>query len=861
MLVSLGWVMKAVLDVFMFIFDTTVYGLAIIAINVFNGIARLDLFSTDAGAALYSDIARRLYAIIGIIMIFFFAYQLVLLVINPDGDTKTSTGMVKTTITSLIMIAFFPTLFKYMAEFQEHVLTEGTITAIVLGQGASGGNPSTSGRNTAVIVYLSMYHPGDGGYESLVDSNTFDENGFPKQKTAAECAADSGASEETCQLWVDAYDDFIGGGSFGGITAFTINDDLTETINEEGGSTYYAVIIVICGAVLVWFYFSYAIDLGYRTVKLGFLQIISPAPLVMRIFPKTAKTFDKWKHEMIKTYLEVFVRVFIVAFIIAIIQKLPAIIGAIFQSLFSQSDWWCIPFALVAMIFGLLKFGKELPKLVKDVFDNGSGLFSGIDWKPGFSRRLEQGADDVVGFGKGIAKRAAQAKADRIRRTKRLVNAPLSAARGAMKIAGGAKGIVSGAGAAAAANHTSLRGGGLKGAAKHIKTIIPGAIAGAKAGSAAGGTWTRGTSVNDIMNKAKIAAGTAGGKVETPSLKSTIDSYHKQFDTDAVQARNMQVSNIKSESSEAKKRIEDQLGITDAVSKITTAKANDLAEYTKHVAKGEPVGEFTIQKLDEKGNVIGTETLTAGSSEEMIKLIKKTYDNMSHAAVEKGYDTYKDSDGFADAVAENLGAHSDALKEAQALNVSDTALQNFTEKLKVSDKLLAKMGWSADDIANNYVKLKAENDKIVKNNASINAQIEGIDLNLDSIKDALQKAAPDSSTYAGDTGQDMLQAEAEKILRENQTKVADLQSQIQQEKDMSKAKQFTIDDITHLIDQTRQDVKNGNADPSLLAELHELTASIQKNTNTLTAFETKANEDARNAAKNDSSSNSGGDKK
>ena len=82
---------------------------------------------------------------------------------------------------------------------------------------------------------------------------------------------------------------------------------------------------------------------------------------------------------MIKTYLEVFVRVFIVVFIIAIIQKLPAIIGAIFQSLFSQSDWWCIPFALVAMIFGLLKFGKELPKLVKDVFDNGSGLFSGID--------------------------------------------------------------------------------------------------------------------------------------------------------------------------------------------------------------------------------------------------------------------------------------------------------------------------------------------------------------------------------------------------------------------------------------------------------------------------------------------------
>ena len=82
MLISLGWVMTAVLDVFMFIFDTTVYGLAIVAINVFNGIARLDLFSTEAGAELYADIARRLYAVIGLVMIFFFAYQLVLLIIN-----------------------------------------------------------------------------------------------------------------------------------------------------------------------------------------------------------------------------------------------------------------------------------------------------------------------------------------------------------------------------------------------------------------------------------------------------------------------------------------------------------------------------------------------------------------------------------------------------------------------------------------------------------------------------------------------------------------------------------------------------------------------------------------------------------
>ena len=375
MLISnfLSWVGACVIELFMYLFDTPVYGLAIHTINIFNGVARMDFFSTKAGASIYTDITNRIYGIIGIIMVFFFTYQMILMVINPDGKTEATSKMVRNLITSLIMIAFAPTIFHYMAVFQEHVLTEGTIFGIVTGT-ASGGDSSKSGKNTALIVYLSMLHPVGGGYQSLVNSDKMDSEGNAVPKTAQECMQDSNASEHTCELWVKATENFIdsnsntynflnGSGFFGGITAYTMNHDLLETLYDEDGSEYYPIIILICGILLAWFYISYTLDLGYRTIKLGFLQIIAPAPLIFRIFPKQAKVFEKWKHELIRTYLEIFARIAIVAFILLIVQKIPIVIAGLFATLGMSRLYF--GWGTVALILGLMKFGKELPKLFK----------------------------------------------------------------------------------------------------------------------------------------------------------------------------------------------------------------------------------------------------------------------------------------------------------------------------------------------------------------------------------------------------------------------------------------------------------------------------------------------------------------
>ena len=609
---DLSWIAAALLEIIMLLFDTPAYGLAIAAIAIFNGIARMDFFSTNAGMMIYTDITTRIYGIIGIIMTFFFTYQLIMLVINPDGKSSASSDLIKKLITSLIMVAFFPTLYHYMAVFQEHVLTEGTIMGIVTGT-ASGGDSDSMGRNTAMIVYLSMFHPVNGGYQSIVDSSKMDEDGNVVLKSASECVADTEktASTETCELWIDAVNNFVQKkheGFLGGITAFTLNYDLIRTVFKDDGSEYMIFMEFVCGLVLAWFYISYAIDLGYRVVKLGFLEIISPAPLIMRIFPQTRKTYDNWKSQMLKTYVEIFVRVAIVAFIIVIITKIPVIVGGLFGTLFQSRAY--IGFAIIAMIFGIMKFGKELPNLVKDMFSTGSGFLSGINWKPGVGKRLKAGKDELVGYGKKAVTWAGSkairgaAMASGIHRTVRGIRGGIEGAKMAMsafkKANVGSSGIPDKVGkATAAAKGFSAA---MK-ANKNISTKTP---------------W--GQAIKLLGN----IGGNVGGTVKATSLGEILSSgVDKLLNAGTVDATNLTVQNLTADSNGIVNGVKDTMGVTDRLTRITAMQQQMEQQYFKN--GGKPTEGANINS---KGELVdGTHTFTSASD------IKDYFGNLKKQAV------------------------------------------------------------------------------------------------------------------------------------------------------------------------------------------------------------------------------------
>ena len=122
-----------------------VYSIISVLYQVFEGVANVNLFSEEV----FKDITSRIYIIMGIAMLFIFAYNLILMIINPEEKKSTgqTTKIVKETIISLVLVILLPTIFNYMSIFQSHVLKSGIISQIILGDtgGTSGEDCDYSG--------------------------------------------------------------------------------------------------------------------------------------------------------------------------------------------------------------------------------------------------------------------------------------------------------------------------------------------------------------------------------------------------------------------------------------------------------------------------------------------------------------------------------------------------------------------------------------------------------------------------------------------------------------------------------------------------------------------------------------------
>lgn len=396
--------------------------------QVFETVANVNLFSEEV----FSDITSRIYIVMGIAMLFIFAYNLVLMIINPDDkkSTGSTTKLVKETIISLMVIVLLPTIFNYMYVFQGHVLSTNIIGQIIMGGiGSTSGDTSNCdpddyecscdfsqfeeikkyGTGQDKNIFAEGFTEGNKDvYSNLVDACKSYKNDLTDSQRGAYSIAPTifsafyrpatydmmdceeylktGSSslidtDQKKQVCANFFYDIKMSKYTGNINAFVSDSYLNLTMStDEGLIEFDWLFAIVAGGLAVWMFLCYAMEIGVRVAKLGVLQIISPIAVMMRIVPSKGggqnQMYTKWFDELKNTYLDVFIRLVIIYFSLFAISLVPDVISTLFSSVYSgESNWFLQTLSLVIVILGILKFAQEAPELIKTFFGS-SGRFS-----------------------------------------------------------------------------------------------------------------------------------------------------------------------------------------------------------------------------------------------------------------------------------------------------------------------------------------------------------------------------------------------------------------------------------------------------------------------------------------------------
>ena len=174
---TLDVVTESIYIIFNCSIDFGLYWLINITFDVFFVLARLDIFgATPLGMELYDSLSQRIYMIISIVMVFIFAYNLLLYVMRPDGEYVSKnlkpTLLLKRITFSMVLIIMTPLIFRYMSTFQNHVLASDAIPSLILGREQGTTRVMSKGEKISMMTWMTFIHPRNKTYGDYI--NDFD---------------------------------------------------------------------------------------------------------------------------------------------------------------------------------------------------------------------------------------------------------------------------------------------------------------------------------------------------------------------------------------------------------------------------------------------------------------------------------------------------------------------------------------------------------------------------------------------------------------------------------------------------------------------------------------------------------------
>lgn len=361
----MNFIGKTIRSIF-FLLDSTLYKFIPNIYNLIITISRTTVLTQGQ----IKEFADRIQAIITIFMLFKVSFSLITYIINPDEFSDKSKGFGKlwvNIIISLVLLVTTPYIFNMAFELQNIVLKDNSLSNLIFGKEIETSFTQNAGQDLAFSTMIPFFRP-NTAIQGLEDCNTiYDSDGITFN---AECKkAIEGLLKNNIN---DNPDDIVIGNYSMGIEkrnvglAFRIDAvNCTDSSNLISNfvfnydfpfSTAAAVIVLL---VLI----SFCMDVALRSVKLAFLQLISPIPIISFIDPKQGKDglFKKWYSMCFSTYLSLFIRLLGLYFGVYLI-------GIVLRTGFTdtitgetQRDF----LVQLLMVIGILMFVKQLPKILE----------------------------------------------------------------------------------------------------------------------------------------------------------------------------------------------------------------------------------------------------------------------------------------------------------------------------------------------------------------------------------------------------------------------------------------------------------------------------------------------------------------
>lgn len=343
----------------------------------------------------------RIYTFLAIFMLFKLSISMVNYILNPDQMTDKSKGfgkLIQNVIIVIALIIMVPQIFDWAYKLQCLILNSGVLNTIITG--------TASNASTDLVYNTCFKSDSECSYdEDLINDNanlvtysimsafvysgkSNDDEIVPSDISGSHTAATKGG--ETCAVTKD-------GGKF---DKYKDASDCLFNYQTlvKGNNTYIFLISTGCLAFVAYVFVVFTFDVSIRVVKLSFLQLIAPIPVISMIDPQSGKSgmFSKWLKECTNTYLSLFVRLAAVYFAVELIKQL------IDSKICNNSL-----VVRVAIILGILAFVKQLPQLIQnitgiDMKGDGLSLKKRLSNVPGLNRA----AAGAIGLGGGMAANA-----------------------------------------------------------------------------------------------------------------------------------------------------------------------------------------------------------------------------------------------------------------------------------------------------------------------------------------------------------------------------------------------------------------------------------------------------------------------